>query len=276
MSLDAQDWVWNHSQSKGTARLVLLAIADKASGSDCSAYAGTTMLVRRSHAARSSVVVAVDRLIESGELEVVSGRTGPKGETRYRLPMARRHRRAPQEGGPESGPVQNPDPSEIRTPGGTESGPPRSEIRTPRGPKSGPQNAVNAVKRSGTQREGSRPHPDTTPAELSAPALSLIAPHWEPAAADRTAAAADIQRLGPKATANATAKFIRHHQGLGTRRIDFGPAWVTWLTRERADTQGTFLVGLPGGGTPTPTPPSYAERMAQLDAAAARDDQDTG
>lgn len=105
-------------------------------------------------------------------------------------------------------------------------------------------------------------------------ALSLIAPHWEPAAADLTAAAADIQRLGPKATANATAKFIRHHQGLGTRRIDFGPAWVTWLTRERADTQGTFLVGLPSGSTPTP--PSYAERMAQLDAAAARDDQDTG
>lgn len=105
-------------------------------------------------------------------------------------------------------------------------------------------------------------------------ALSQIAAHWEPNDADRTAAAGDIQRLGPKATANATAKFIRHHQSVGTRRADFGPAWVTWLTRERADTQGTFLVGLPGGATPTP--PSFADRMAELDAAAARDDVEHG
>lgn len=105
-------------------------------------------------------------------------------------------------------------------------------------------------------------------------ALSLIAPHWEPSDADRTAAATDIQRLGPKAVTNATAKFIRHQQTRGTRAVDFGPAWVTWLARERADTQGAFLVGLPGGGAPTPTPPSYAERMAELDAAAARDDRD--
>jgi hypothetical protein len=104
--------------------------------------------------------------------------------------------------------------------------------------------------------------------------LSQIPPDWTPSHDDRDAAAADLTRLGPKAAANATAKFIRHHQGIGTRRIDFGPAWVTWLARERPDTQGAFLVGLPGGGTPTPTPPSYAERMAELDAAAARDDRD--
>jgi hypothetical protein len=79
VSLDAQDWVWNHSKSKGTARLVLLAIADKAYGKGCTAYAGTTMLVQRTNAARSSVVAAVDKLIESGELAVVEGLTGPRG-----------------------------------------------------------------------------------------------------------------------------------------------------------------------------------------------------
>lgn len=142
MSLDAQDWVWNHSKSKGTGRLVLLAIADKAYGKDCSAYAGTTMLVQRANAARSSVVAAVDKLIEMGELAVIEGRQGPRGETVYTLPKARRHRRSPQEGGPESGPVQNPDRSGFRT--GTESGPGGSENRTPRGPKSGPHNRSNA------------------------------------------------------------------------------------------------------------------------------------
>jgi hypothetical protein len=138
VSLDAQDWVWNHSQSKGTARLVLLAIADKAYGKDCSAYAGTTMLVQRANAARSSVVAAVDKLIELGELAIVEGRQGPRGETVYVLPKAKRHRRSTQEGGPESGPVQIPDRSENET--GTDSGPGGSENRTPGGPKSGPHN----------------------------------------------------------------------------------------------------------------------------------------
>lgn len=140
MSLDAQDWVWNHSQSKGTARLVLLAIADKAYGKSCSAYAGTTMLVQRTNAARSSVVAAVDKLIQLGELAVVEGQQGPRGETVYTMPKAKRHRRSDREGGPDSGPVQNPDRSENRT--GTESGPGGSENRTPGGPKSGPHNAV--------------------------------------------------------------------------------------------------------------------------------------
>jgi hypothetical protein len=137
VSLDAQDWVWEHSASKGTARLVLLAIADKASGPECSAYAGTTLLVKRAHAARSSVVVAVDKLVAAGELAVIKGKLGPRGETWYCLPKAVGHRR---EGGPKSGPVRNPDPSEIRTPTGPDSGPQGSENETPTGPESGPQN----------------------------------------------------------------------------------------------------------------------------------------
>ena len=164
------DWVWNQSTAKGTARLVLLAIADKAYGKDCSAYAGTTMLVQRCNAARSSVIAAVDKLIKTGELAVIEGRVGPRGETFYKLPKATRHRRSEQErgpdsvpptnqedaesapksqhhsrsdreGGPKSGPVQNPDRSGFRT--GTDSGPGGSEIRTPGGPKSGPHNGSN-------------------------------------------------------------------------------------------------------------------------------------
>ncbi|MGW1121098.1 hypothetical protein ACWD5B_28975 [Streptomyces tanashiensis] len=146
MSLDAQDWVWTHSKSKGTARLVLLAIADKASGPDCSAYAGTTMLVQRSNAARSSVIVAVDKLLESKELATVEDRKGPKGETVYSLPLAIGHVRSTSEGGPDSGPLQKSDRSGIRTPGGPKSVPPRSENRTPTGPDSAPHNADNAEK----------------------------------------------------------------------------------------------------------------------------------
>ncbi|MFD8546815.1 hypothetical protein [Streptomyces sp. NPDC059649] len=145
MSLDAMDWVWTQSAAKGTARMVLLAIADKCPDDTCTAYAGTTMLVRRTNAARSSVVAAVDKLLAGDELRVLEGAKGPRGETVYHLPRAVGHvRSAPDEtrfGGPESGPVQNPDRSENRTPGGTETGPAGYGNRTPTGPESGPQNA---------------------------------------------------------------------------------------------------------------------------------------
>lgn len=164
MSLDAQDWVWEHSASKGTARLVLLAVADKASGPECTAYAGTTFLVKRSRAARSSVVVAVDRLIESGELKIVDGRTGPRGETCYGLPLAVGHKRR---GGPESGPVRKSDPSENKTPRGPESGPDRSENETPSGPESGPHNAVNA-------EHAAAPDPSSPPQDPQQAAASFL------------------------------------------------------------------------------------------------------
>ncbi|MEU4348278.1 hypothetical protein [Streptomyces sp. NPDC023838] len=99
--------------------------------------------------------------------------------------------------------------------------------------------------------------------------LSQIPPGWKPNPADHTAAAADLTRLGAAAAATATAKFVRHHQAKGTTAADFGPLWVSWLARERPATQGAFLVGLPGGATPTP--PSFRQRMAELDAAAEAD-----
>lgn len=138
------DWVWTKSTARGTARTVLLAIADRCPGNDCTAYAGTTMLVQRSNAARSSVVNAVDKLLASGELAVVDGAKGPRGERVYRLPHAVGHRRGaadePRFGSPGTGPDRNPDPSRNQTPTGPGSGPDPYENRTSAGPSSGPQN----------------------------------------------------------------------------------------------------------------------------------------
>lgn len=253
MSLDAQDWVWENSRAKGTARLVLLAIADKASGTDCSAYAGTTMLMQRANAAKSSIVVAVDNLIESGELEIVEGRTGRRGERCYRLPKAVGHKRTTRPaGGPKSGPVQNPDRSENRTGGGPESGPGGSEIRTPTGPESGPQNTENAIERRGTQRESAGARTDSrrnAPSTAPEP-LTQIDPHWQPSEKDLAAARSDLNRIGPAAADDATNKFIRHHTAKQTRAGDFGPLWVTWLTREHTPPPQTgVVVPLPGART---------------------------
>jgi hypothetical protein len=146
MSLDAMEWVWEHSRARGVARLVLLAIADRAAGRDCTAYAGTTMLVRRAGAARSSVIAAVDKLTDAGELEIVPRARGPRGETCYRLPHAAAYvaglpdsaaSGSPVTGGPKTGPVQNPD-RRSPDPRGTESGPEGSENRTGGGTETGP------------------------------------------------------------------------------------------------------------------------------------------
>lgn len=138
------DWVWTRSTARGTARMVLLAIADKCPDEQCTAYAGTTMLVQRTNAARSSVQTAVDRLLKGDELRVVKDEKGPRGETVYRLPLAVGHFRAVSEEsrsvGPESGPVRNPGPSGNRAPGGSETGPQGQGYRAPTGPDSGPQN----------------------------------------------------------------------------------------------------------------------------------------
>ncbi|MFJ6012998.1 hypothetical protein [Streptomyces sp. NPDC092952] len=147
MSLAATDWVWTRSRARGAARLVLLAIADRA-GADGVAYAGTAALIQRTRAARSTVRQAVDTLLASGELAVVIGRTGPGGETVYRLPLldeqGAEDRPGPDFGpGREStpgGPVNGPGEGRTSTPGGAETGPGEGRGSAPGGPVSGPQN----------------------------------------------------------------------------------------------------------------------------------------
>jgi hypothetical protein len=248
MSLDAQDWVWEQAHAKGTARLVLLAIADKASGQDCSAYAGMTFLIQRSNAARSSVITSVDKLLASGELEIVEGRRGPHGETRYRLPKAIGYRR---KGGPKSGPVQNPDRSENRTPGGPKSVPPRSGNRTPTGPETGPHNAVNAETPEGTQKEGAGAREATPPQPTTAQR-----PDGRPAPIDDSGfELTDAMRRWALNTFGSTLdvdyetqQFINHHRAEGRTRRSWPDEWQKWMRRsakwasERATHPSTNVV----------------------------------
>ncbi|WP_328969231.1 hypothetical protein [Streptomyces sp. NBC_00239] len=149
MSLAATDWVWTRSRARGAARLVLLAVADRA-GADGVAYAGTAALMQRTRAARSTVRHAVDALLASGELAVVEGRIGPGGETVYRLPLLD-ERRAEDRPGPDfdpgresapGGPVSGPGEGRTSAPGGPATGPGEGRRSAPRGPDTGPQNVL--------------------------------------------------------------------------------------------------------------------------------------
>jgi hypothetical protein len=168
VTIDAQQWVWNHSTTRGNPRMVLLAIADKVQTADCITRMGETELRARLNTSRSVVQNAVDKALESGELVQIAPAIGSRAAT-YQLPFAVGYvRPAPGGRGPESGPLtksQGPGieaPSSGRGPGieagsenarGPESGPGGPGIEAPRGPESGPLYQTTPT-RSGSQQAG--------------------------------------------------------------------------------------------------------------------------
>ncbi|MGY0067691.1 hypothetical protein ACWZEH_12865 [Streptomyces sp. QTS137] len=175
MTIDAMHWVWNHSQTTGNVRMVLLAVADKVTDAKCTTRMGTTEFRSRLNTSRSVVQNAVDKALKSGELVEVEPAVGSRPAT-YRLPFAVDYvRPAPGSRGPESGPVTKKQGPGIEAPNveqgtgiragsenarGPESGPGGPGIEAPWGPESGPLNQTTPT------RSESKPdrEPDTAPA----------------------------------------------------------------------------------------------------------------
>lgn len=87
VTLDAMDWVWKHSQSKGNARLVLLACADRTRTSACEVKLSYSELMLALNAGRPAVRDAIKAAEKLGELELLEEGRGTRS-ARYRLPMA--------------------------------------------------------------------------------------------------------------------------------------------------------------------------------------------
>ena len=85
MSSEAREWVWEHSSSRGAARLVLLSIADRVADEQCISWASLSSLAKRTRASVSTVREAVERLLLAGELEQLDDLVGPQRSTVYRL-----------------------------------------------------------------------------------------------------------------------------------------------------------------------------------------------
>ncbi|GFN02167.1 hypothetical protein Smic_07230 [Streptomyces microflavus] len=88
MSRDAREWVWEHSSSRGAARLIMLSLADRVTDEQCVCWASLSSLVKRTGASKSTVQQALDRLLDSGELNELVDLTGPQRSTVYHLPIA--------------------------------------------------------------------------------------------------------------------------------------------------------------------------------------------
>lgn len=89
MSVRVMTWVWEHSRSRLSARLVLLAIADHANGDGIDAFPSQVQLMRKTGLSERAVQKAIGELVELGELHVSTG--GGRGHTnRYRVLMVER------------------------------------------------------------------------------------------------------------------------------------------------------------------------------------------
>lgn len=86
MSIRVMTWVWDHSRSRKSDRLVLLAIADCCSDDGGNAYPSMTELVRKTGLSVRGVQTCIGNLTALGELRVHRN-AGPGGCNRYRVTM---------------------------------------------------------------------------------------------------------------------------------------------------------------------------------------------
>ncbi|WP_405735047.1 helix-turn-helix domain-containing protein [Streptomyces sp. NBC_01537] len=244
MSYHAREWVWDHSGSKGTARMVLALIADRCVDGRCIAYASVPTLMKRANASRTAVRDALDKLIAGGELVQLDGRKGPRGETFYHLPVAARflaehpaeEDRNPALSGPDSDPGGPFETGPESHPGDRNPTPAGTGFRPGQGPESDPQN-------------GSEPKVNGQ----SSSAAFISAAAWQ--IDDETRAWAQQQghlaRLGEHGLRAADEKWRSYRATWAPRPAAAWAAdWRAWTARERSPAPSRpNLYALPGGGT---------------------------
>ncbi|MFD3580952.1 helix-turn-helix domain-containing protein [Streptomyces sp. NPDC058683] len=277
MSVDAREWVWEHSSSRGTARLVMLSIADRVADDTCVAWASISSLVERTNASRTAVRDALTALDKSGELKVLDHLEGPQRTTVYRLPRAAawlakvtatrgRDPEAYVEPPEESDPVPDLDEEDqkgLRRYGifpkrGTDSGPPR---RNPAGTESGPSRRNPTRRRAGIRTPhgaGSDPQnrrePKVNRKGSSSGAAVTPADAWQvdPDSHAWARQNGHLDRLGEQGMRAADAKWRSHRAGFSPRTAaSWAADWRSWIAREHAPAH-TGLYALPGSG-PAPT-----------------------
>jgi hypothetical protein len=256
MSYDAREWVWDHSHSKGTARMVLALIADRCPDQRCIAYASVPTLMKRANASRTAVRDALTKLIASGELVQLDGRKGPRGETYYHLPTAARFLagqttegdqdpplpgdQIPPLGGPESDSADPFEGGPASDPGERNSTPAGYGFRPGGGTDSDPQNS-SEPKVNG-KSSSSAPLICATQWRLDDSTRAWLQHHGH------------LDRLGEHALQAADAKWRTYRAAWAPRTAAAWAAdWRAWIARERTPAAGRpTLYALPGG-TPAPT-----------------------
>lgn len=261
MSSEAREWVWEHSTSRGTARLVLLSIADRVVDEQCVSWASLSSLAKRAHASVSTVREAIDRLVDAGELEQLDHLTGPQRSTVYRLPLASEAAvqtaededsdQAPAEGAEAASVLRV---SALRRCGIRLREVPESAARSrkPAVPEPGRSRRKPARRRTGNRHSGV---PETGTQNRSEPNLNrryssgaavLSAAEWrvDPASHTWARQQGHLDRLGEQGLEAADAKWRAHRAGFNPRPAEAWAAdWRSWIAREHAPSRPNLYAG---------------------------------
>ncbi|MER6504421.1 helix-turn-helix domain-containing protein [Streptomyces sp. NPDC001455] len=279
MSSDAREWVWEHSSSRGAARLVLLSIADRVADEQCVSWASLSSLAKRTRASVSTVREAIDRLVDAGELEQLDDLTGPQRSTVYRMPLAAQAVADAERGQaedadqssmdkPEAGltlrisalrrygirPREVPEsPARARNPAVAETG--RSR-RKPAQRRTG--NRHGDVPETGTQN---RSEPDLNRRHSSGGGAVTSAAEWQvdPVTHAWARQHGHLDRLGEEGLAAADAKWRTHRTDWKPRPAEVWAAdWRTWIAREHAPSR-SYRYDAPGKSPTRPGGMTRAE-----------------
>jgi hypothetical protein len=273
MSSEAREWVWEHSSSRGTARLVLLSIADRVADEQCISWASLSSLAKRTRASVSTVREAIDRLVHAGELEQLEDLTGPQRSTVYRLPLAAK---AVAETAEDEDADQAAEAtltlriSALRRCGIRPREVPESaaRVRKPAVPESGRSRRKPAPRRTGNRHVDvpetgtqNRSEPDLNRRYSSGGAALLSAAEWQVDPATHTWAREQghLDRLGEQGLQAADTKWRTHRAAFKTRSADAWAAdWRSWVAREHAPGRPN-LYAVPGKGPAVPASMTRAE-----------------
>ncbi|MCX4393257.1 helix-turn-helix domain-containing protein [Streptomyces sp. NBC_01767] len=306
MSGQARKWVWESSASRGTARLVLLSIADRIPDDQCVAYASVTELMTRTNASRNAVRTSLALLADAGELEVINEYEGPQHSTVYRMPrpaawlakVAAAQKADPALSVEDVEPLTAADPApalkdldeeRLRKhriwraagpePGprrqnlaGSTSAPPRQNLTPPRVRNGSPSGAKSDPQNCSSEPKVNRRYSSSSAADLTS------ATDWQVDDASLSWAQQQghLERLGEQGLQAADAKW-RHYRAAWSPRsaAAWAADWRSWIDREHTPTpQRPNLYALPGG---SPAPQAGMTRSeAHMAALLAAVDEPTG
>ncbi|MFG2430355.1 helix-turn-helix domain-containing protein [Streptomyces sp. NPDC048590] len=280
MSSEAREWVWEHSSSRGAARLVLLSIADRVADEQCISWASLSSLAKRTRASVSTVREAIERLILADELEQLDDLVGPQRSTVYRLPLAAdalAQARCEQQG--EDGDATVPDgpvaPAKLRLSALRRYGIRPREVpespargRKPAVPETGRSRRKPAQRRTGHRHSDvpatgtqNRSKPDLNRRYSSSGAAVTSAAEWQvdPATHTWTRQQGHLDRLGKQGLQAADAKWRAHRSAHPPRPADaWAVDWRSWIAREHAPSRPN-LHAVPGKSSAAPGGMTRAE-----------------
>ncbi|WP_333742999.1 helix-turn-helix domain-containing protein [Streptomyces ardesiacus] len=281
MSSEARDWVWEHSSSRGAARLVLLSIADRVADEQCVSWASLSSLAKRTNASVSTVREAIERLRLAGELEQLDDLVGPQRSTVYRLPLAAEAlaqalREQQEADGDTAVADESAAPANLRLsvlrrygirPREVPGSPARG--RKPAVPETGRSRRKPAHRRAGNRHRDvpatgtqNRSEPDLNRRYRSGGAAVTSAAEWQADPATHTWARQQghLDRLGAQGLQAADAKWRAHRAGHAPRPAEAWAAdWRSWITREHAPSRPN-LYAVPGQNTAAPGGMTRAEK----------------